>query len=105
MNLFVAGLPSDIDDQELQQIFEEFGSVSSSKVILDKETRKSRGFGFVEMSNDAQAEKAIRDLNGSNLDGKTLTVKVAEDRKNSSGSGGYRSRDSRGGYNKDRNRY
>src|SRR4029077_16367328 len=87
MNLFVAGLPFDVDDQELQQIFEEYGTVSSAKVILDKETRKSRGFGFVEMPDDAQAQTAIKGLHEATLEGRTLTVKVAEDRKNSSGGG------------------
>ena len=118
MNLFVAGLPYDVDDQELQQIFEEFGTVGSAKVILDKETRKSRGFGFVEMPDDAEAQKAIQGLHEANLEGKTLTVKVAEDRKSSpggGGGGGYRGGGgggnrggggyNKGGYNKDRNRY
>jgi RNA recognition motif-containing protein len=116
MNLFVAGLPFDVDDQELQQIFEEYGTVSSAKVILDKETRKSRGFGFVEMPDDAQAQTAIKGLHEATLEGRTLTVRVAEDRKNSSGGGGgFRSGGgggnrggggyNKGGYNRDRNRY
>jgi len=116
MNLFVAGLPYDVDDQELQQIFEEYGTVGSAKVILDKETRKSRGFGFVEMPDDAEAQKAIQGLHEASLEGKTLTVKVAEDRKSSGGGGGggYRGGggggnrggyNKGGGFNKDRNRY
>jgi cold-inducible RNA-binding protein len=99
MNLFVAGLPYDLDDQELKEIFEEFGTVTSAKVILDKETRKSRGFGFVEMPDATEAQTAIKELDGSGLDDKTLAVKVAEERKPSSGGGGgFRGgRDNRGG--------
>lgn len=102
MNLFVAGLPYDVDNDELKAIFEEYGAVSSAKVILDKETHKSRGFGFVEMSDSAEAKKAIDGLNGAQLDGKTLSVKEAEDRRGgtggSGGGGGFRPRDNnRGG--------
>ncbi len=104
MNLFVAGLPYDVDDHELKEIFEEFGTVDSAKVILDRETRKSRGFGFVEMPDNAAAEKAMKELNVSEISGKRLTVKVAEERKNNQGggNGGYRNK---GGYDRDRNRY
>ncbi|PWT77352.1 MAG: RNA-binding protein [Bacteroidetes bacterium] len=108
MNLFVANLPFDVDDQELQQIFEEFGTVSSAKVILDKETRKSRGFGFVDMPQSEEAQAAIKGLNEASLSGRTLTVKVAEDKKPSSGGGGggFRGGNNRGGgFNRDRNRY
>ena len=108
MNLFIAGLPFDVDDQELKELFEEFGTVSSAKVIHDKETGKSRGFGFVEMPDNAAAEKAMKELSDSELSGRRLTVKVAEDRKPNPGggrsdnrSGGY----NKGGYNKDRKRY
>ena len=88
MNLFVAGLPYDVDDQELRQIFEEFGTVGSAKVILDKETRKSRGFGFVEMPDKTEAENAIKGRDGAALDNKTLAVKEAEERKSGGGGGG-----------------
>ncbi len=99
MNLFVAGLPYDVDDQELRQIFEEFGTVGSAKVILDKETRKSRGFGFVEMPDKTEAENAIKGLDGAALDNKTLAVKEAEERKSGGGgSGGYRGGGGGGGY-------
>jgi|SRR5882724_7657163 len=116
MNLFVAGLPYDVNDQELQQIFEEYGTVDSAKVILDKETRKSRGFGFVEMPDEAEANKAIQGLNEATLEGRKLSVKVAEERKPSGGGGGgYRGGgggnrggggyNKGGGFNRDRNRY
>jgi cold-inducible RNA-binding protein len=109
MKLFVAGLPFDVDDQELQEMFEAYGTVSSAKVITDRETRKSRGFGFVEFPTDAEAEAAIKALNGGSLEGRELTVKLAEDKPRSGGGGGFRggsnNRGGGGGYNKDRNRY
>jgi RNA recognition motif-containing protein len=82
MTLFVAGLPYDIDNAELEEIFEKFGKVKSAKVTLDRETGKSRGFGFVEMENDEDALQAIELLNEISLDrkGKPLVVKQAEDR-------------------------
>jgi RNA recognition motif-containing protein len=81
MDLFVAGLPYDMEKEELQEMFEEFGTVKSARVIVDRETGKSRGFGFVSMSDSDQAEKAIKDVHGSSIEGRTLTVKVAEERK------------------------
>jgi RNA recognition motif-containing protein len=107
MKIFVAGLPFAVSDQELQEIFEPYGTVGSAKVILDRETRKSRGFGFVEFASNEEAESAIKALDGTSLEGRTLTVKVAED-KNPGGGGGYRGGGNRGGgggYNRDRNRY
>ena len=111
MNLFIAGLPYDVNDQELKELFEEFGTVNSAKVILDRETGKSRGFGFVEMPDTAAAEKAMKEISDSELSGKRLTVKVAEERRNKNDSGGgYRGANkgggyNKGGFNKDRNRY
>lgn len=121
MNIFVAGLPYDLDDAELEEIFEKFGKVNSAKVAMDKETGKSRGFGFVEMPVEAEAKEAIEGLNNISLGKKPLVVKAADDRPgggSSSGSGGYHggggnrggNRGGGGGYNKfggnrDRNRY
>jgi cold-inducible RNA-binding protein len=114
MNLFVAGLPFNVNDQELKEIFEEYGEVSSAKVILDRETGKSRGFGFVDMPGKEDSEKALKALDGADLEGRTLAVKVAEDRKSGGGGGGgYRGGGGGGGYrgggggggNRDRNRY
>ncbi len=109
MNLFVAGLPYDLDDAELEEIFEKFGIVKSAKVAMDKETGKSRGFGFVEMPNDSEAKEAIDGLNDISLGKKPLVVKQAEDRQ-SGGGGGFRGGNNRGGGgynsgNRDRNRY
>jgi len=88
MNLFVAGLPYDLDDAELMEIFEKFGTVTSAKVAMDKETGKSRGFGFVQMPDSAEAKEAIEGLNDISLGSKPLVVKEAEDRGGSSGGGG-----------------
>jgi cold-inducible RNA-binding protein len=89
MNIFVAGLPYDLDDAELEEIFEKFGTVTSAKVAIDKETGKSRGFGFVEMPVEAEAKEAIEGLNDISLGKKPLVVKAAEDRPGGGG-GGYR---------------
>ncbi len=113
MKIFVAGLPFAVSDQELQEIFEPYGTVGSAKVILDRETHKSRGFGFVEFASNEEAEKAIKALDGTSLEGRTLTVKVAEDKNPGGGGGGYRGGGGGGnrggggggGYNRDRNRY
>jgi len=91
MNIFVAGLPYDLDDAELEEIFEKFGKVNSAKVAMDKETGKSRGFGFVEMPVEAEAKEAIEGLNNISLGKKPLVVKAAEDRQAGSGGGGHRS--------------
>jgi len=107
MNIFVAGLPYDLDDAELEEIFEKFGKVNSAKVAMDRETGKSRGFGFVEMPVEAEAKDAIESLNNISLGKKPLIVKATEDRQGGSGGGGYRGGQKGGGYNKygnDRNR-
>ena len=97
MNIFVAGLPYDLDDAELEEIFEKFGKVNSAKVAMDKETGKSRGFGFVEMPVEAEAKEAIEGLNNISLGKKPLVVKAAEDRPGGGG-GGHRSSGGGGGY-------
>jgi len=111
MNIFVAGLPYDLDDAELEEIFEKFGKVTSAKVAMDRQTGKSRGFGFVEMPVEEEAKDAIESLNNISLGKKPLIVKAAEDRPSggsSGGGGGYRGGSKGGGgYNKfgnDRNR-
>ena len=87
MKLFVAGLPYDLDDAELEEIFEKFGTIASAKVSMDRETGKSRGFGFVDMPNDEEAKEAIEHLNDISLGKKPLVVKPADD-KGGPGSGG-----------------
>ncbi len=90
MKLFVAGLPYDLYDDELVEIFEKFGPLISAKVTLDKETGKSRGFGFVEMQNEQDGKDAIEHLNDISLGKKPLVVKQAEDRNSGGPGGGFR---------------
>ena len=92
MNIFAAKLSFDTQSEDLREAFEEFGEVSSASVITDKFTGKSKGFGFVEMPNDEEAQKAISELNDSTLDGRTIVVKKAEPReeRGSGGGGGNR---------------
>ena len=80
MNIFVASLPFSADDKDLREIFEPFGEVTSAKVIFDRDRNRSKGFGFVEMADDASAENATAELNESSFEGRDLVVKVAEDR-------------------------
>jgi RNA recognition motif-containing protein len=87
MNIFVAGLPYDLDDAELMEIFEKFGQVNTAKVAMDKLTGKSRGFGFVDMPVREEAMDAIENLNDISLGKKPLVVKAAEDRPSSGGGG------------------
>jgi RNA recognition motif-containing protein len=106
MKIFVAGLPYDLDDDELMEIFEKFGAVTSAKVAMDKETGKSKGFGFVEMPDSAEGKEAIEGLNDISLGKKPLVVKEAEERSGppGGGGGGYRGGGGNsgggGGYNK-----
>ena len=101
MNIFVAKLNFDTQESDLQYAFEEFGQVDSVKIIQDKFSGKSKGYGFVEMPNDDEALNAIDNLNDSDLDGRTIVVKKAEPRENRDrrGGGGY-NRGGGGGYNR-----
>ncbi len=75
--LFVGGLSYEVDDERLREIFSAYGVVESARVITDRMTGRSRGFGFVEMSSVAEAQEAIGQLDGQNVDGRRLTVNVA----------------------------
>lgn len=88
MKLFVAGLPYDLFDDELVEIFEKFGTIASAKVAMDKETGKSRGFAFVDMPNEEEARDAIENLNDISLGKKPLVVKEADERGGPGGGGG-----------------
>lgn len=81
MNIYVGNLPFSTTDEELRSVFEEFGVVHSAKVIIDRETGRSRGFGFVEMSENT-ARKAITGLNGYDMNGMELTVNEAKPKVN-----------------------
>lgn len=93
IKLFVGSLPYSVTDEELAEIFKEIGTVSSAKVIMDRETGRSRGFGFVEMSTDDEAREAINKLNGKDINGRALVVNEArpqqERPRSSFGGGGY----------------
>ncbi|HZO91135.1 MAG TPA: RNA-binding protein [Chthonomonadaceae bacterium] len=96
--IYVGGLPYSATDQDLEQLFATIGAVASATVITDRYTGQGKGFGFVEMENDADADTAIRNLNGTTLDGRTLTVNEARPREErSQGRGGYGGGGNRGG--------
>ena len=84
MNIFVAKLDYGTQESSLKEAFEAFGEVSSVKIIMDKFTGRSKGFGFVEMSDDEEAVTAINSLNETELDGRTIVVKEAKPRENNS---------------------
>lgn len=81
-NLFVGSLPWAVDDAKLSQIFSEFGTVVSAQIIKDRDTGRSKGFGFVEMSTEEEASNAIAKLNGSGMDGRNIVVNIAKARAN-----------------------
>jgi len=93
--LYVGNLPYSVTDSDLQQMFAAHGTVQSAQVIVDLSTGRSKGFGFVEMSTDAEAQAAIQGLNGVEKDGRTLTVNEA--RPKTEGGGGRGGRGGRGG--------
>jgi RNA recognition motif-containing protein len=118
MNIFVGSLPFSIEEADLRESFEAYGAVESVKIITDKFTGRSKGFGFVEMPNDDEAQKAIDELNGATVQGRAIVVNKSEPRpegerrtfnNNRSGGGGGFNRDNnrsgggggdRGGYNR-----
>ena len=106
MNIFVAKLNFSTTSEELQSLFEQFGSVDSAKVIVDHETGKSKGFGFVEMSNDEEAQKAIDELNGATVQGRAIVVNKSEPKPEGErrSFNNNRGGDSRGGYGGGNNR-
>ncbi len=93
MNIYVANIPYKSTDAELKELFAQFGEVSSAKIIIDKFTQRSRGFGFIEMPDETAARQAINDLNGQDFMGKNLVVNEARPKSDAPRSGG-------GGYNR-----
>ncbi len=83
--LYVGSVPYSVADQRLGEVFAEHGTIESARVVTDRDTGRSRGFGFVEMENQGEAERAISAWNGTDLDGRTLTVDEARPRENRSG--------------------
>ncbi len=97
MNIYVANIPFKMRDEELRELFTEYGEVISSKIIMDKFTQRSRGFGFVEMSDDS-GQQAIDGLNGREVMGLALRVNEARPRTEGEGGGGYNNSRNKGGY-------
>jgi RNA recognition motif-containing protein len=97
MNMYVSNLSFHTTDDDLRTLFSQFGSVSSAKVILDRDSGRSRGFAFVEMPSDAEAKAAMTGLNNKEIEGRAMSVSVAKERENRgggknsfSGGGGYK---------------
>lgn len=101
MNIYISNLSYDVNDADLKELFEEYGTVSSAKVITDRMSGRSRGFGFVEMGDNTQGQKAIEELNQCEYDGKVINVNVAKPKTERTGNSGYNRR-SNSGYNSDR---
>jgi len=100
MNIYVSNLSYSTTAESLQQLFAEYGEVTSANVITDRETGRSRGFGFVEMPEDTDGQKAIEELNETDFEGKTINVSVARPRTERSGGGGGFNRGGGGGFNR-----
>ncbi len=97
MNIYVSNLSFNTSDTELNELFSTFGQVSSAKVITDRETGRSRGFGFVEMPSDEEGKDAMLGLNNKEVEGRAMSVSVAKEKTERSNSGG-----NRGGYSNNR---
>ncbi|MBI5220002.1 MAG: RNA-binding protein [Bacteroidia bacterium] len=114
MNIFVGSLPFGLKEDDLKEIFEEFGEVSSAKIITDKFSGRSKGFGFIEMPNIAEGKKAIEELNGAEIEGRAIVVNAAVEKKDRdkggfgggfNKGGGYKGGDhNKGGFNRDKRR-
>jgi RNA recognition motif-containing protein len=107
MNIYVSNLSFNVQDEDLREFFTPYGEVTSAKVINDRETGRSRGFGFVEMNDDAAAKKAIAELDGGDVEGRTIKVMEAKPKENKSSAGGFRSegRNYNNGNSYNKNRY
>lgn len=97
MNIYVGNLSWGLKDQDLANLFAPFGEVTSAKIVTDKFTQRSKGFGFVEMANDAEAQAAIAQLNGSEIEGRNLVVNESRPKQEGGGGGGFKKRSFGGG--------
>ena len=102
MNLYISNLSYNISDEDLRQLFADYGEITSAKVIMDRETGRSRGFGFVELSDDELAKKAIEELNQASHDGKVINITEARPRENRGDRGGRFNNNRGGGYGSNR---
>ena len=101
MNIYVSNISFSVVEEDLEQLFAEYGNVTSAKIIKDKMTGKSRGFGFVEMEVESEGQEAVEDLDGFELDGRELRVKKAMPKTNNTGGGGQNKRfNNNNSYNK-----
>ena len=107
MNVYVSNLSFNVQDEDLREFFAPYGEVTSAKIINDRESGKSRGFGFVEMSDDEAAKKAIAELDGATVEGRAIKVMEAKPKEDKPRGGGFRG--GSGGYNSgssyNKNRY
>ncbi|MFM2138811.1 MAG: hypothetical protein RJA57_1118 [Bacteroidota bacterium] len=97
MNIYVGNISWNLKDQDLSNLFAQYGEVSSAKIVLDKFTNRSKGFGFVEMPNSDQAQAAIAALNGSEVDGRNIVVNESRPKPEGGGGGGFKKRSFGGG--------
>ena len=97
MNIYVGNLSWNLKDQDLSNLFATYGEVVSAKIVTDKFTNRSKGFGFVEMANDDQAQAAIAALNGSEVDGRNIVVNESRPKPEGGGGGGFKKRSFGGG--------
>ena len=102
MNLYISNLSYNISDADLRQLFADYGEITSAKVIMDRETGRSRGFGFVELSDDELAKKAIEELNQASYDGKVIKITEARPREDRGDRGGRFNNNRGGGYGSNR---
>ena len=102
MNLYISHLSYNISDEDLRQLFADYGEITSAKVIMDRETGRSRGFGFVELSDDELAKKAIEELNQASYDGKVINITEARPREDRGDRGGRFNNNRGGGYGSNR---
>ena len=102
MNLYISNLSYNISDEDLRLLFADYGEITSAKVIMDRETGRSRGFGFVELSDDELAKKAIEELNQASYDGKVINITEARPREDRGDRGGRFNNNRGGGYGSDR---
>ena len=102
MNLYISNLSYNISDEYLRQLFAYYGEITSAKVIMDRETGRSRGFGFVELSDDELAKKAIEELNQASYDGKVINITEARPREDRGDRGGRFNNNRGGGYGSNR---
>ena len=105
MNIYIANLSDDVNDDHLRQAFEAFGQVNSASIIIDKFSGKSRGFGFVEMPSEDEAQSAIQDLNGKDLKGQNIIVNEARPRTDNRGAGKGKNLGYRGGHDRNNKGY